>query len=55
MGLNRTKTIPNSTDVWWEMSEYENMSEYNKKYIYTPSCKKKKTSFQYRLHRLFFC
>ncbi|CAF1201689.1 unnamed protein product [Rotaria sp. Silwood1] len=32
MGLNRTTTIPNSTDVWWEMSEYGN------KYTYTPSC-----------------
>ncbi|CAM4812248.1 unnamed protein product [Rotaria magnacalcarata] len=32
MGLNRTKTIPNSTDVWWEMSEHGN------KYSYTPSC-----------------
>ncbi|CAF3736399.1 unnamed protein product, partial [Adineta steineri] len=32
MGLNRTKSIPNSTDVWWEMSEHEN------KYDYRPSC-----------------
>ncbi|CAF4033815.1 unnamed protein product, partial [Rotaria sp. Silwood2] len=32
MGLNSTKTVPNSTDVWWEMSEYGN------KYSYTPSC-----------------
>ena len=21
MGLNRTRSVPNSTDVWWEMSE----------------------------------
>lgn len=28
MGLNRTKTIPNSTDVWWEMSEQNNTYEY---------------------------
>ncbi len=39
MGLNRTKTIPNSTDVWWEMSELEN------KYSYIPSCKKQKKVF----------
>jgi hypothetical protein len=33
MRLNRTKTIPNSTDVWWEMSEHKN------KYDFIPSCK----------------
>ncbi|CAF1290556.1 unnamed protein product, partial [Rotaria sordida] len=32
MGLNRTTTIPNSTDVWWEMSEHGN------RYNYNPSC-----------------
>jgi hypothetical protein len=37
MGLNRTKTIPNSTDVWWEMSEYGN------KYTYQPSCKENRS------------
>ena len=21
MGLNRTRSIPNSTEVWWEMAE----------------------------------
>ena len=35
MGLNRTKSIPNSTDVWWEMSEQKNTSDYD----YRPSCK----------------
>ena len=34
MGLNRTRTVPNSTSVWWEMSEYDN------KYLYTPSDRK---------------
>lgn len=40
MGLNRTKNIPNSTDVWWEVSEVGN------KYTYTPSCKKYFNKFQ---------
>ncbi len=35
MGLNSTKTIPNSTNVWWEMSEYGNTYEYRP----SPSCK----------------
>jgi hypothetical protein len=35
MGLNSTKTIPNSTDVWWEMSEHGNTYEYRP----SPSCK----------------
>ena len=38
MGLNRTKLIPNSTDVWWEMWEMR-----NKSYSYTPSCKYKRS------------
>jgi len=44
MGLNRTKTIPNSTDVWWEMSELEN------KYTYIPSCKKQRESVSCLIH-----
>ncbi len=44
MGLNRTKTIPNSTDVWWEMSELEN------KYTYIPSCKKQRKSVSCLIH-----
>jgi hypothetical protein len=35
MGLNSTKTIPNSTNVWWEMSEHGNTYEYRP----SPSCK----------------
>ncbi len=34
MGLNRT-SIPNSTDVWWEMSEHNNSYPYSP----SPSCK----------------
>ncbi len=34
MGLNRTKTIPNSTYVWWQMFEYDENYKVN------PSCKK---------------
>ncbi len=36
MGLNCSKTIPNSTHVWWQMFEYDNNYKFN------PSCKKKK-------------
>ncbi|CAF1290006.1 unnamed protein product [Adineta steineri] len=32
MGLNRTKSIPNSTEVWWEMSENRT------RYKVSPSC-----------------
>jgi len=41
MGLNRTKTIPNSTDVWWNIPEEENtdvwweLSEYGNSYPYS--------------------
>ncbi len=34
MGLNHT-SIPNSTDVWWEMSEYGDTYPYKPK----PNCK----------------
>ena len=32
MGLNRSKDIPNSTDVWWELHEARN------DYRFIPSC-----------------
>ncbi|CAF0897645.1 unnamed protein product [Adineta ricciae] len=41
MGLNRTKTIPNSTDVWWEVNEnITKLDESTKKHQYSfiPSC-----------------
>lgn len=38
MSLNRTRSIPNSTEVWWEMSEKRT------NFRVTPSCKLKKIS-----------
>jgi len=48
MGLNRT-SIPNSTDVWWEMSEHNNSYPYSP----SPNCKKKK--FLIFIFYLYIC
>ncbi|CAF4702929.1 unnamed protein product [Rotaria sp. Silwood1] len=39
MGLNRTRSIPNSTEVWWEMSENRTL------YTVSPSCSSPSQNF----------
>lgn len=48
MGLNHTKTVPNSTDVWWEVSENAN------KYNYLPTCKIKQLNLS-EIRLTFLC
>lgn len=43
MGLNQTREIPNSTDVWWKMTETRTGSHF------IPSCKSLRQSY-WKIH-----